>query len=80
VIQGGGFKITADATGSPTFGNVAKLDPIVNEFGVSNTLGTISMAKLGGDPDSATSEWFISTAANSDNLDFQNGVSRFLEG
>ena len=31
------------------------------------------MAKLGGDPDSATSEWFFNLADNSANLDSQNG-------
>ncbi len=73
VIQGGGFTVTNSAAGTPEFDRVTKLDPIVNEFGVSNTLATISMAKLGGDPDSATSEWFISTGANSNSLDNQNG-------
>jgi cyclophilin family peptidyl-prolyl cis-trans isomerase len=73
VIQGGGFIIENDDDGSPFSSNVTTQPPIQNEFGVSNTLGTISMAKLGGDPDSATSQWFISTGANSDNLDFQNG-------
>lgn len=72
VIQGGGFTITQGDAG-PEFDQVATQAPILNEFGVSNTFGTISMAKLGGDPNSATSQWFISTAPNSDNLDFQNG-------
>ncbi len=34
---------------------------------------TIAMAKLGGDPDSATNEWFFNLADNSSNLDNQNG-------
>jgi peptidyl-prolyl cis-trans isomerase A (cyclophilin A) len=68
VIQGGGFRIEQDSVvGIPTF------PPIVNEFGISNTLGTVSMAKQGGNPDSATSSWFISLGANSDILDPQNG-------
>jgi len=72
VLQGGGFTITEGAE-RPVSGKVPTQAPIVNEFGVSNTLATVSMAKLGGDPDSATSQWFVSTGANSDNLDFQNG-------
>ena len=75
VIQGGGFKFVPDPT-DPTVTNVAAVPtdpPIANEPGISNTTGTISMAKLGGDPDSATSQWFVSTNANSANLDFQNG-------
>ncbi|HIE85776.1 MAG TPA: hypothetical protein EYP91_02795 [Gammaproteobacteria bacterium] len=31
------------------------------------------MAKVGGDPDSATSEWFVNLANNAANLDSQNG-------
>lgn len=72
VIQGGGYRLGEGANGLQAF-NVETAAPIVNEFGVSNTLGTVSMAKLGGDPDSATSQWFVSTAENSGNLDFQNG-------
>lgn len=72
VIQGGGFYDTTPGAGF-SLGNVPTDDPITNEFGVSNTEGTVSMAKLGGDPDSATSQWFVSLGANSDNLDHQNG-------
>ncbi|MBI1373284.1 MAG: LEPR-XLL domain-containing protein [Phycisphaera sp.] len=39
----------------------------------TNTRGTIAMAKVGGNPDSATSQWFFNLANNSDNLDIQNG-------
>lgn len=68
VIQGGGFRF-----GTSGLESVPTDPPVVNEFGVSNTLGTISMAKLGGDPNSATSQWFVSLGANSDTLDPQNG-------
>jgi peptidyl-prolyl cis-trans isomerase A (cyclophilin A) len=68
VIQGGGFRISNNSI------DLVPTDaPIVNEFGISNTLGTISMAKVGGDPDSATSQWFVSLGENSDILDPQNG-------
>lgn len=69
VIQGGGYRVNSTNGLEP----VPTDPPIVNEFGVSNTMGTISMAKLGGDPNSATSQWFVSVGANSDNLDNQNG-------
>ena len=68
VIQGGGFRLTSDGI------EPVPTDPtIANEFGISNTLGTISMAKLGSDPNSATSQWFVSLGGNSDILDPQNG-------
>ena len=47
--------------------------PVANEFGMSNVRGTIAMAKSEGDPNSATSEFFINLADNSENLDNQNG-------
>ena len=54
--------------------------PIQNEFSLSNVIGTIAMAKLPGDPNSATSDWFINLADNGGSpntnppgLDYQNG-------
>lgn len=72
VIQGGGFKVTGSDTGAKV-SVVDVFDPIKNEFGISNTRGTVAMAKVGRDPDSATSQWFVSLADNSANLDNQNG-------
>ncbi len=70
VIQGGGFR----ATGTGSNFNVVVKDPtVVNEPGVANVRGTISMAKLGGNPNSATDEFFVSLGDNRSNLDFQNG-------
>jgi peptidyl-prolyl cis-trans isomerase A (cyclophilin A) len=69
VFQGGGF------TWSDSAGPVAipSNPPVVNEFKISNTRGTIAMAKLGSDPNSATSQWFFNEGDNSGNLDNQNG-------
>ena len=77
VIQGGGFVGTSDPT-DPAHANVkptqvTALPAIQNEPGISNKRGTIAMAKLGNDPNSATSQWFINLADNSANLDVQNG-------
>jgi cyclophilin family peptidyl-prolyl cis-trans isomerase len=63
VIQGGGFRwnaATSQAEAIPT--NAA----VVNEFGASrsNLRGTIAMARFSGQPDSATSQWFINLANN----------------
>ncbi len=68
VIQGGGYSFGDDG-----FDEIAKKDPIVNEFHLSNLRGTIAMAKLPNLPDSATSEWFFNLVDNSANLDTQNG-------
>ena len=70
VIQGGGFKGTG--TGS-NFASVVTNPPVTNEPGIANTRGTISMAKLGGNPNSATSQFFVSLNDNTSNLDYQNG-------
>ena len=60
IVQGGGFQAT-----SPIPLDVPTVDPIMNEPGVPNTRGTIAMAKLGDDPDSATTQWFFNLADNS---------------
>lgn len=70
IVQGGGFTFDSAARTLPAL----ILDPpVVNEFGISNTRGTLAMAKLGGDPNSATSQWFVNLANNAANLDAQNG-------
>lgn len=72
VIQGGGYVWDDDAVGVK---QIVAAAPIANEFSNtrSNLRGTIAMAKLSGNPDSATSQWFINLADNSANLDNQNG-------
>ena len=70
VIQGGGFK---GAGSGSNFTSVMTAPPVVNEPGIANVRGTVSMAKLGGDPNSATSQFFISLGDNRANLDYQNG-------
>lgn len=69
IIQGGGYR----PIGGSAFASVTDLAPVVNEPGLENVRGTLSMAKLGGDPNSATNEWFVSLGDNRGNLDFQNG-------
>jgi cyclophilin family peptidyl-prolyl cis-trans isomerase len=78
VIQGGGYLGTvnpaAPANAQPT--QVLTFPSIQNEPGISNTRGTIAMAKISGQPNSATSEWFINLANNGgppSNLDTTNG-------
>ena len=86
VVQGGGFSMDDDDT--VTFSELTDINnnrtlfdaipsdpPVVNEFSTerSNTRGTIAMAKVGGNPDSATNQWFFNLDDNSSNLDNQNG-------
>jgi uncharacterized protein (TIGR03437 family) len=70
VIQGGGFR-WQNAT--PNVVAIPEDPPIRNEFRVSNTRGTLAMAKLGSGPDTATNQWFFNLANNASNLDNQNG-------
>lgn len=69
VVQGGGFTYQ----GSETLASVVQNAPVVNEPKFSNVRGTIAMAKLSGDANSATNQWFINLGDNSANLDVQNG-------
>ncbi len=70
VVQGGAFSLNEALTG---FVSVPTDAAVQNEFNVSNTRGTVAMAKLAGDPNSATSSWFVNLGDNSANLDNQNG-------
>lgn len=58
MIQGGGF--TPEMTQKKASG------PIANEWtnGLKNTRGALAMARLGGDPDSATCQFFINVVDN----------------
>jgi peptidyl-prolyl cis-trans isomerase A (cyclophilin A) len=69
VIQAGGFRYP----GSLPLAAVAENAKVANEPVYSNVRGTIAMAKLDSDANSATSQWFINLADNSQNLDKQNG-------
>lgn len=69
VLQGGGFTVDENAAFTP----ISLRPPVINEPKLSNVRGTIAMAKLGGDPNSATSQWFFNLNNNAGNLDNQNG-------
>jgi cyclophilin family peptidyl-prolyl cis-trans isomerase len=72
VFQSGGYYLNANSV-TP----VTTDAPIVNEYSTgtiySNVKGTIAMAKVSNDPNSATSQWFLNLADNGANLDTQNG-------
>lgn len=75
VVQGGGFRAPTvpsnQAGGAPTA--IATRPAVANEPGNTNVRGTIAMAKVGSDPNSATNQWFFNLGDNSANLDVQNG-------
>ncbi len=70
IWQTGGFQLNAAS-------KVAAIPadaPVKNEFAASNVRGTIAMAKLGSDPNSATNQFFFNESnSNAANLDNQNG-------
>jgi peptidyl-prolyl cis-trans isomerase A (cyclophilin A) len=72
VLQGGGFRWPSTGSCCP---GVTSRGPIQNEFSPtrSNLRGSVAMAKVGSNPNSATSQWFVNLANNASNLDNQNG-------
>lgn len=86
IIQAGGFTFRPATPTSPLepvannsgLANVPleSSSPVKNEFALTsltNVRGTLAMAKLPHNPDSASDEWFINLADNRVNLDNQNG-------
>ena len=69
IWQAGGYQLTS----TPSIIQTPTNAPVQNEYGAPNVRGTIAMAKLGNDPNSATNEFFFNEADNSFNLDNQNG-------
>jgi peptidyl-prolyl cis-trans isomerase A (cyclophilin A) len=68
VIQGGGFTLR-----NGNFAFVPTDPAVINEYSRSNLRGTVAMAKLGSDPNSATSQWFVNLSDNNTFLNTSNG-------
>lgn len=67
VIQAGGYTLSGNSVQT-----VVSLGNVNNEYNLPNSRGTVAMAKLGGNPDSATDQWFINTSDNSTTLNQSN--------
>jgi cyclophilin family peptidyl-prolyl cis-trans isomerase len=68
VVQGGGYR-----EGPSGYASILRNPPVPNEPCISNTRGSVAMARLGGQPDSATSEFFVNLVDNLF-LDTSDGV------
>jgi cyclophilin family peptidyl-prolyl cis-trans isomerase len=70
VLQGGNVTITnpASTNAFSTYMEGANYGPITNEYSVgpelSNEFGTIAMARVGGQPNSASAQWFFNLTNN----------------
>jgi cyclophilin family peptidyl-prolyl cis-trans isomerase len=70
VVQGGSFKV---ASAPNNFSVTTTSASPLNEPGISNLRGTVAMAKVGGNPNSATNSFFVNVGNNSSNLDGDSG-------
>ena len=68
IIQGGGFQYPNKSPLLP----IEQKPAAMNEPIYANKRGTIAMAKLADDANSATNQWFFNLADNRSNLDSQN--------
>jgi peptidyl-prolyl cis-trans isomerase A (cyclophilin A) len=70
VIQGGGFLLDTD----DVIRAIPADPPVTNTFNQSNKRGTVAMARMGGQVNSATNQWYVNLADNGgtapDGLDF----------
>lgn len=69
IIQTGGFTLSGN-----NFVEIKQDAAVRNEYNLSNTRGTVAMAKLGNNPNSATNQFFFNLSDdNASNLNVQNG-------
>ena len=68
ITQGGGFSFE----GSLNLNKLPTKPSVINEPVYPNSRRTIAMAKLSGQPNSATNQWFFNLDNNQANLDVQN--------
>ena len=72
VLQGGGFSApVVPSSEGGMLEPISDFGTVDNQPGNFNVKGTVAMAKIGGEPNSATNQWFINLNDNKD-LDSQN--------
>lgn len=72
IVQTGGFTSSSTTfTSTSQFQTIHTNAPIPLEYNLPNALGTVAMART-SDPNSATDEWFINTADNTQTLGASN--------
>ena len=76
VLQGGNRSFVTN-NGIGSFVDILKDPAIENEFGASNTRGTIAMARIGGMVNSASSEFFFNIANNTGLNNVDGGFTVF---
>ncbi len=69
VLQGGGLVLNASGNG---LSSIPTLPAVPNEFGASNTVGTLALAQSGGDINSGTDQFYFNLVNNASSLDPQN--------
>ena len=65
VVQGGAFRYEGTPVSSPfELAEVESRGPVTNEPGISNTRGTLALARVGGQENSGTSQFFFNLQDN----------------
>ncbi|BAM02652.1 peptidylprolyl isomerase [Phycisphaera mikurensis] len=65
VVQGGAFRYDGEPVSTPfDLGSVPNRGPVANEPGISNTRGTLALARVGGQEDSGTNQFFFNLKDN----------------
>ena len=65
VVQGGAFRFEGTPVSSPfDLADITNRGPIDNEFGASNTRGTLALARVGGQENSGSNQFFFNLQDN----------------